>query len=427
MAQVARGYRLVSAVIAGLLWLAALPAMAQVTRLDSLLSGREFPLTLKLRDLDESWRRVTISGPTELGAPGWRSGGPAWAGGCGTYYTRGQTVTAAGETYLIAYEACRKPGERAARSEALRDQDAGPAAAVPGLLTPDTPLSLSLLSVRTVGGLNDVRAFNLKGELAENREARAAIRAMDGVSSDGHLKQLGAGLLAYARDHAGRFPPMQDAAAVRPMLLPYLQEEAVFSHPDTREPYQPNPLLSSLALAQVLRPAETVAFFEAGPAADRTRGVTFVDGHVQRLPEEGWLPISQEMAAGISREAANAASLANLAALGKALLAYARKHDDSLPDLRDRSALPPLLAPLAAPDAAFLRPETSDAYLPNGRLSGRKIGSVKSPASAVVFYEARPMENGWRNPTRAVLFLNGRVQRMSEDEWQALKARTKIP
>jgi hypothetical protein len=429
MQRMAMAWRqLALGLVGGLLWLAAVPAGAQAPRMQELLSGREFPLTLKLKELDGEWRRISVGGPLEAGGRIQGSGGLPGNGTCDTYYTRGVTVTAGGETYLVAYQACRKPGGLAALVAVAAGEDEEPVTAlVPELLTPDTSLALSLLNIRTVGSLSDVRGFNLDQELADNRKARQAVRAADGVSSQTNLNQLGLALLMYARDHEQRFPPMRDAATVRPMLMPYLKNDAVFTHPETRAPYQPNPLLSNRTLAQVVNPAETVAFFEAAPAADRTRGVTFVDGHVQRLPEEGWQPLQQELAAGLRREETNAASLANLAALGKALVAYLRDHDGTLPELRDGSALPPLLAPYGAPEAAFARPDTSDGYLPNRLLSRKKLAQFKSPAQTVVLFEARPAEDGWHNATRAVIFLDGRAKRLSEDEWRTLKAKLKIP
>ena len=54
------------------------------------------------------------------------------------------------------------------------------------------------------------------------------------------------------------------------------------------EPYQPNPGLAGLPILQIAKPAETVAFYEMRPTADGTRGVAFVDGHVQRIREAEW-------------------------------------------------------------------------------------------------------------------------------------------
>jgi prepilin-type processing-associated H-X9-DG protein len=141
----------------------------------------------------------------------------------------------------------------------------------------------------------------------ESREA-----ADTNGSSQSHLKQLGVALLMYAQDYNEMLPPMKDAAAVKRLLLPYVRgNEAVFVHPQTGEPYRPNPSLSgrrrsSIAMVsgrdsrgKAIRPrrhraeipgspAQVVAFYEASPAPDGTRAVLFLDGHVGVIRETEW-------------------------------------------------------------------------------------------------------------------------------------------
>src|SRR5438132_8006453 len=113
-------------------------ASAQTTTFEQILSGKDYAHTLKLRDLTPDWRRLTIStsdSPAGGGSSDTMSqlmqagmmgqqGGPnskqdamgamlglsLFGGLLGgrsanapVYYTRAQTVTLGGETFLVAY------------------------------------------------------------------------------------------------------------------------------------------------------------------------------------------------------------------------------------------------------------------------------------------------------------------------------------
>lgn len=130
------------------------------------------------------------------------------------------------------------------------------------------------------------------------------------ASSTSQLKQIGLAVMMYAQDYDEVLPPMENAATVKRLLLPYVRcDEAVFVHPLTQKLFQPNPSLSRRPLSSVsvdpktrtLRPpvletrcidmgelAQVVAFYEARPAPDGTRAVLFLDGHVQVIPEAQW-------------------------------------------------------------------------------------------------------------------------------------------
>jgi prepilin-type processing-associated H-X9-DG protein len=129
-------------------------------------------------------------------------------------------------------------------------------------------------------------------------------------SAVSQLKQIGLALLMYAQDYDEMLPPMKDAATVKRVLLPYVHgNAAVFADPLTHEPYQPNASLSGRRRSLVVtssrdsheKPlrrryqieipgstAQVVAFYEASPAADGTRAVLFLDGHVQVISASEW-------------------------------------------------------------------------------------------------------------------------------------------
>src|SRR5688500_18917465 len=82
------------------------PVAAQDAPLQDVLSGNRAPLTLKLKDLNGEWRRMTIAGPSDMGNYMQMIGAMFGGGGSGgnTHYTQGKTLTLGGETYIIAYK-----------------------------------------------------------------------------------------------------------------------------------------------------------------------------------------------------------------------------------------------------------------------------------------------------------------------------------
>lgn len=91
---------------------------------------------------------------------------------------------------------------------------------------------------------------------------------------------------------------MQNTAALKKALTDYLKSETAYVHPESKEPYQPNPNLSDKKWEDISNRAESVALYEASLASDATRGVLFLDGHVERMIESKWLPLKKEQ--GIS-------------------------------------------------------------------------------------------------------------------------------
>jgi hypothetical protein len=114
--------------------------------LDQVISGSKFPLNLKLMDLDSEWRGFSISGQFETGGGMQVFNSLLVTTANNLYYTKGQTITVGSETYLIAY-----------RLDITERQLK---------LTPETKLMLSLLNLRTIGSLNNIRQFNFEQERA---------------------------------------------------------------------------------------------------------------------------------------------------------------------------------------------------------------------------------------------------------------------
>ncbi|NJM90245.1 MAG: hypothetical protein HC847_27025 [Hydrococcus sp. RU_2_2] len=150
----------------------------------SLVSGQQVPLAKQLKDLDSSWRQISVSGQFEMGDfmknwSGLFGGSPANY----VYYTQGETVEVASETYVIAYR-IPSTGEGLTIKTFMETTFSFGCneASLPIQLAPETTINLSLLNLRTIGSLNDVRSFNLSEELAASQkryeEAKKACEQM---------------------------------------------------------------------------------------------------------------------------------------------------------------------------------------------------------------------------------------------------------
>jgi hypothetical protein len=169
------------------LGLAALtPALAQNATVSApdLFSGKGPAPTLKLRELNATWRRVTINGPAELKGSGSASSfaggifGAMFGGGmppAPSYsppsYTLGATTTLGGETFLVVYRPNFKALDLGTLMKLGPAGQGGGELPAPEKLTADSSVVLTLVNVRSITSLADFRAFNLQQELAESAKA----------------------------------------------------------------------------------------------------------------------------------------------------------------------------------------------------------------------------------------------------------------
>lgn len=107
-----------------------------------LFGSQNVPTAVRLRDLTSEWRAMGTNGPIEIGNLQMLVNTSAGGSFAMTYYTKGQTVTLGSETYVVAYSLFT----------------------VADKVTPDLPLGLSLLNIKTVGSLSNIRAFDVVKE-----------------------------------------------------------------------------------------------------------------------------------------------------------------------------------------------------------------------------------------------------------------------
>ena len=271
---------------------------------EQLLSGSQAPLTVKLKDLDNSWRQISISGQFEMGdllqTYSNLFGGK---GNSGVYYTQGKTITIGSETYVIAY---RLPSSgQGINFRSLIESSLGGGSSKPSAadkLTPDTSLTLSLLNLRTIGSLNNIRPFNLKEELAASEKVyQDAIATYEKAQLESvntqvsyNLAALNSALLKYAEEHDGVVPQMKNYSSIESTLKELVEDPSAFVHPKTSEPFQFNSNLSGKKLAEIPNPEQVVVFYEATPAKDGSRGVVFLDTRTGRIASAEWLQVKKD-------------------------------------------------------------------------------------------------------------------------------------
>jgi hypothetical protein len=121
-----------------------LPEAAAIKELNlaNILNGSAVATSIRLREIPADWRGFGINGQLEIGNLQTvinSSGGGSFGA---SYYTKGQNISIGSETYVVAYSLL----------------------SVVDTITPDTPLSLSLLNLRTVGSLSNIRTFEIAKE-----------------------------------------------------------------------------------------------------------------------------------------------------------------------------------------------------------------------------------------------------------------------
>ncbi len=190
------------ACLAALVAVSAMPAFGQTNDFQALLTGKDNPTAIQLKDLNGEWKRIAISAPDgplgnmgdmmksimPLAMLGGSGKGPSkddmmgmsvmssLFGGGGpkgtVYYTRGLTTTIGGETFLIAYkvEAPQMDFMKLIMESAMAGGKEPDFAKMAGdsKIKAETPLTLTLVNVKSIGTMGSIRPFDLEKELAES-------------------------------------------------------------------------------------------------------------------------------------------------------------------------------------------------------------------------------------------------------------------
>jgi hypothetical protein len=122
----------------------AIPVAQSIKEINlaNILNGTAVPNSIRLREIPADWRAFGINRPVEIGNLQTVINSSAGGSFGASYYTKGQNITIGTETYVVAYSLL----------------------SIVETITPDTPLGLSLLNLRTIGSLSNIRAFEIAKE-----------------------------------------------------------------------------------------------------------------------------------------------------------------------------------------------------------------------------------------------------------------------
>ena len=144
--------------------------------LKDLFAGKIAPLTVKLKDLNSNWGRFFLTDENGASVIGKMYGGNSAI----IVYTKGDTVIFGNEPYLITY---RPPSAKNPFLALLQQQKDDESTVAPKEITPDTELSLSLLKIKSIVSLNNIKPFSLEQEILSLKEEGAlGKRAKDSMA-----------------------------------------------------------------------------------------------------------------------------------------------------------------------------------------------------------------------------------------------------
>jgi len=383
-------------------------AAATVNQLAAL---RTFPTSYKLTDLNSQWRRFTLNDTNDSSLQDVSMRMAANMRllerfGIGVYFTKGDSVTLAKESYLVAYRIDQDMTQRELQTAMQSiwghghgDQDSGN-----DKFLPNTKLTLTLLNLRASGSLNDLTKFDPAREIMGPGDITAA--------STNNLRRLGRTLQQVAQYQV---LPLKDIATMRRSLQNQLHDtnDRPFKHPLTQEPYRVNAKVAGKRSKQVSNRRLIPAIYEAKPGTDNKRGVVFVDGHVERIHEALWDVTIKREPVGPTAKEIHTISAQRLRRLNNLLLMIARNYSSgTLPALGTPNEVRNLQNWGGYEPDMYVHPKSNKRYLANKALSKKKLASFPNRKAVISFYEATPGSDN----LYGVVFLDGSTRRVSKDD-----------
>lgn len=252
-------------------WALALPAQQQT--MAEVLAGKSVPKTLTLGALDAGWMQfraeIKSGDPLQMVMQIAGMTGKVVSPTLLTYVTRGQTLTAGGDTFLLAYHLPMPPLDLK-KLQGDEDPFAQPE------LTDDTALTLVLINLRAGSVLHDFATFNRRQFLAGGAMDTATARTV----SRERLQALTEVMLQYVDDHEKILPPVENwATAIE-------SKQSLLVQPLTGDSYVYNTRLAGQPLDAITNPGHTIMLYEANPQPDGYRLIAYLEGLVVEVNAE---------------------------------------------------------------------------------------------------------------------------------------------
>ena len=398
--------------------------VADKTLMATQMTLPDLPTELNLKSLDSSWRRF-VARDKDSSSAMYGSWGPQYQQvlndlGIGVHFTKGDSVKIGDESYLIAYRV--DPGmspqdmqqEIQQRMQAFwghGQQQAPPRPA--GKFSPDTKLKLSLLNLGNLGNLEGLRAYSAKADLLAPGDLRDL--------SNANLQRLGQIVRQFSQQR-----PLQvrDINQLRQMMQMQHAPVSLLQNPTDNAAYGFNTALAGKKLSEISNQKSVVLAFENTPSSDATRGVLFVSGQVERVPEWKWKAVRSVQPVGPTPQQQRTASAQKLKRIFQMMQSMSSSNR-RLPDTTDSAAARrELMNRFGYQVPLFKEPGTEQWYRFNTAISKKELAKITNKNQIVAVYEPTIGTDG----KRRAIFLDGSVRAISNARWNAViktKVRTK--
>ena len=400
-----------------------LPETSDATSAVQQMAMPTLPTTLQFSQLSKSWRRFTVQ-DLDPNTARMYGGNAAQMEqvfsdlGIGVHFTKGDNLTLGKETYLVAYRV--DPGldpqdlqqEIQQRLQALWGHgEQAPPPRPAGKFSPRSTLKLSLLNLRNLGDLQDLRAFDAKTDLLSPKDLREM--------SNFNLRRMGQIMREYSR-HQGL--PLRDVAALRQMMRNQHAPVTLLREPASNETYHLNTALNGKKPDRVGNRKNLVVMYEAAASTDNTRGVLFADWHVERVPEWKWAQVRAVKLQKPTNQEYRVLSAQQLKNLFNYLNSFLRR--GSAQQFKDSQTVRTwMMNNWGHVPQMYQSPASGQWYLFNTKLSGIAIQEVTNKNQVVAIYEPELGSDG----KRGAIFLDGVVRRVAAKDWKrALAIRPRL-
>ena len=338
-------------------------AFAQEYSLNDAISGSAIPLTIKPSDISEEFRavKITQAGVADVfgvGAmmPSMMSSGTTVSMGASAEmflemlpisWTKGQTITIAGQEYIVTYGIEIGPGTLKGmagakkvqpfnlRLKLIKTTDIGSIVPLPEwnkakylramaqvVVFPSTTAVAMKPKPATVPGTMVAGAVPstpvLTSEPAPIKAAPDQIAsistetptAVKGVSVDRpvdsalyesaqqNAKSISSAMLLYAQDYDGTFPYVQGSKGAEYVIYPYIKNANIYQtmNPVRTGEFRFNMCLAGVQMNEILDPSNTPLFYDPFAWPNGTYLVGFADSHAKFLSEPEWEMVKKNLA-----------------------------------------------------------------------------------------------------------------------------------
>jgi hypothetical protein len=259
--------------------------------LKELIAGKAVPLSVRAKDLSEEFVRFRLTGSStdDVHRMMIRNMYGMNVADNSIYFTKGDTLKLESGTYLIVYSP-----ENRVDMEAIMRHDTV-ALQSPRKLRLRDKLLLSLLDLKNVGNISDMRPFDADTDMENEADRNQAV-----VNT---LQKLGAGILGWKHNVGQeRLPKWSHLVTqeLRQRMYPYVHDRRLWDNPSTGETFRLNAAMSNVRLPDVTNRGEVYLAYEVTPSADGTRGVLFADGRAERVNSERWETLKKVRPAGLT-------------------------------------------------------------------------------------------------------------------------------